>query len=854
MSPAPPRIFDDHKLAGLLHLKVLRSPHHHARIRRIDTSEAERAPGVRRVIRGADVPRNLNTLLSLLNFGKDDEPSLATDKVRYKGEPIVAIVANSEREAFEALAKVRVDYDPLTPVFDVEEALKPGAPVVNETYPKNTFEYHGKYDHQKLRFGDVEQAFAQADHVLEQRYQMSPIEHAPTETNGSIAAPETNGRFVVYTCAQGLFFSLDTTAKILDVPSNKLHFIGGTVGGGFGGKVDSLTEPLATLGAMLTGRPVRYVLGREEEMQFGSPRGAERIYVKDGVMKDGRIIARKVRSYFDSGAYTRLSSYAVIKCAAHIPGPYTIPNVHADIYCVYTNRVPATAMRGFGVTGGRLRARMPDGQARAPHRHGPDGVPHPQRLSRRRHEGAPARGEEHRADRMRAGRGREGELADPRRVQAHVLARRRRRGARRDPADTARRRRAGAGARRRSSARRYDRPLTAPPPCAARRCGRPRSSRRVRPPPPAPPPRPRRRPPTAARRDAVLLRVRHPEALMKHRGKGMASINYPIGMNLGGDPSQALVHSNPTGKFTVSLSAIDLGQGMKSVTRQIAAETLGVPVEDVYVDTADSDTGPHDMGSFASRGTHRVGNAVMVAAREARGVMMEAAAEELEVNAGDLETDGLGNIHVKGAPHRKISTKDVAIAAQFRQGKTIAGRGIFLVPLSEVDPETGEMTPGDLLRACVSRRRGGGRRRDRRGRDDRDELGLRARPRAQSEHGRAAAGRRRLDGGQPRALRDARAVLSRPEPRPARLQRISDARAGRHLPAQHRGAGAAGAGRPVRRQGAGRDVRQPGAARGRECDLQRGRRAHRRVADHAREGAARDPRAGRRQAASEAVR
>ena len=100
-----------------------------------------------------------------------------------------------------------------------------------------------------------------------------------------------------------------------------------------------------------------------------------------------------------------------------------------------------------------------------------------------------------------------------------------------------------------------------------------------------------------------------------HRGRGIASINYPIGMNLGGDPSQALVHSNPDGKFTVALSSIDLGQGMKSVTRQIAAETLGVPVEDVYVDTADSDTGPHCMGSFASRGTHRVGNAVIEAAQ-----------------------------------------------------------------------------------------------------------------------------------------------------------------------------------------------------------------------------------------------
>jgi hypothetical protein len=102
---------------------------------------------------------------------------------------------------------------------------------------------------------------------------------------------------------------------------------------------------------MLTGRPVRYVLNREEEMLYGCPRGAERHYVKDGVMRDGRIVARKITSYFDAGAYTRLSSYGAVKCVAHIPGPYTIPNVHADSYCVFTNRTPATAMRGFGITG-----------------------------------------------------------------------------------------------------------------------------------------------------------------------------------------------------------------------------------------------------------------------------------------------------------------------------------------------------------------------------------------------------------------------------------------------------------------------------------------------------------------------
>ena len=178
-----------------------------------------------------------------------------------------------------------------------------------------------------------------------------------------------------------------------------------------------------------------------------------------------------------------------------------------------------------------------------------------------------------------------------------------------------------------------------------------------------------------------------------HRGRGFAAINYPIGMNLGGDPSQALVHSNPDGKFSVALSSIDLGQGMKSVTRQIAAETLGVPVEDVYVDTADSDTGPHCMGSFASRGTHRVGNAVIQAAQEARAVMLEAAAEELEVDAADLVTDGQGNIHVRGAPSRSITTMAACQAAQFLQGRTVSGRGIFLIPLSDVDPDTGEMTP-----------------------------------------------------------------------------------------------------------------------------------------------------------------
>jgi len=343
--------FDDHLFNGLLHMRCARSPHHHARIRRIDTSAAEKMPGVVRVLTGRDVPVNLNTLLSLLDFGLDDEPLLSETKVAYIGEPVAAVIAETEAQARAAASAVHVEWEVLPHVLDVEEAIKPGAPAVLDIYPNNKFVYHGKYDHQKLRYGDVDAAFRGVDHVVEGRYQMSPIEQAPIETCGAIAAPEQNDRYVCYTSTQALFFSLGTAAKMLKIPSSRLHFIGGTVGGGFGGKVDSIHEPLAILGTMLTGRPVKYAWDRAEEMQVGAPRGAERWYITDGVMANGRIVARKFIGYFDAGAYTRLSSYAIIKGVGHLPGPYTIPNVYADVFCVYTNRTPATAMRGFGITG-----------------------------------------------------------------------------------------------------------------------------------------------------------------------------------------------------------------------------------------------------------------------------------------------------------------------------------------------------------------------------------------------------------------------------------------------------------------------------------------------------------------------
>jgi len=190
--------------------------------------------------------------------------------------------------------------------------------------------------------------------------------------------------------------------------------------------------------------------------------------------------------------------------------------------------------------------------------------------------------------------------------------------------------------------------------------------------------------------------------MAKMRGTGIAAINYPTGMNLGGDPSQALIHATTTGSFIISLSSTDLGQGLKTVIAQIGAETLGVPFENVMIDTADTDTGPHCMGTFASRATHRVGNAVMMAANEAKQALLGVAADELEASPDDLELDGQGNIHVKGVPDRSISVIDTALAAHFKHGKTIAGRGIYMKQKSEVDPETGAMDPDSTeAHACT---------------------------------------------------------------------------------------------------------------------------------------------------------
>lgn len=340
--------FEDMTPPDMAFVKIHRSSRHHALIDNVDVSAALAVPGVLRVITHADVPANWYVVLRLIGVEPNDEPVLAEDRVLYVGEPIVAVVADSEAAAIEGAAKVDVTYTDLPAVLDVEEALSEDAPIIKQA-GTNYFVYEGHHA-RRVRFGDIEQGFADADRIFEWRYSSAPIEHAPTETTGCIVIPLGGGRLRIHSNTQAAFFTLDNTALILDRPFTDLQVKGGTVGGGFGGKVDVMVEPIACIAATMLDRPVKFVYTREEEMRVSSPRAAERIYIKDGVMNDGRIVARKVMLYVDSGAYSRHSPYGTTKAAAHLPGPYTIPNVYADCHCVYTNRTPSSAMRGFGVT------------------------------------------------------------------------------------------------------------------------------------------------------------------------------------------------------------------------------------------------------------------------------------------------------------------------------------------------------------------------------------------------------------------------------------------------------------------------------------------------------------------------
>ena len=339
---------DDVKVPGTLWTKALRSPHHSATFSGLDTSKAEAMPGVRAVITWEDVPLLEYGHLSALGIPAD-EPLLAKDEVRYKGQPIALVAAEDEDTAQAAVEAIGIEFEERTPLLDIRRAFDEDAPRIHQWgnwYPH----FEAEMDRRQIRKGSIEAAFEQADVIVQGVYRPAAIEHVPLETQVSLVVPEANGRLTIYSCTQALYFSMGVVAAHLNVPLNKLKVVGGTVGGGFGGKVDTATETMCALLAQKSGRPVKWRWTREEEFLCSSTRAPWHMEIADAVSSDGWILGRKMLTLHDSGAYSRFSPYGLTKHSFHHTGAYTIPNLEFDGFVVFTNRVPTTAMRGFGVT------------------------------------------------------------------------------------------------------------------------------------------------------------------------------------------------------------------------------------------------------------------------------------------------------------------------------------------------------------------------------------------------------------------------------------------------------------------------------------------------------------------------
>ena len=341
---------------GLLHVAVLRSPHPHARIVGIDKSRAEAAPGVVALLTGADIAA-MPGITPYHGPAFADQPVLAIDRVRHEGEQVVAVAAESRRAAEEALEQVEVEYEPLPVVLDVLDAIKPDAPIVHEEIrPSGAFAdlAHVKAGdrsnicyHYKLRKGDVDRAFAEADRIFEDVFTAPPAQHVPMEPHVSLAYVDEGGRINIHTASQSPSFVRGELARMLGVPMNRIRVRVPYLGGGYGAKLYNKLEPIVAILAMKTGRPVKYSLSREEEFQTVTKHGVV-VKLKTAV-KGSAMTARKCEVYWDTGAFAEIGPRIVHKSGYTSSGPYKIPNVSIDSYCVYTNKPPAGPFRGFGV-------------------------------------------------------------------------------------------------------------------------------------------------------------------------------------------------------------------------------------------------------------------------------------------------------------------------------------------------------------------------------------------------------------------------------------------------------------------------------------------------------------------------
>jgi len=572
----------DLKMDDFLHLKVLRSDLPHARIKQIHIEAASQMPEVVYVFTHRDIPGK--NLIGMIN---KDQHVLADEKVRFVGDPIALVVANSEIDAEQALGEIHVEYENLPQIFDPEVALE-SPTLIHET---------GNLLHQSnVIKGDIDQGFLDADLIIERTYQTSMLEHSYLEPDAGAAWIDEDGKIAIFASTQNLYYDHRQIVDCLGVEPDQVRCIQPVTGGGFGGKLDITVQCFLALAVYHLRRPVRLKYSREEAYLATVKRHPLTMRYKTGATQDGRLVAMEVDIIGDTGAYGSYGLAVAGRSAVHATGPYQVPHVKVTSKVVYTNHPFCGAMRGFGVP-----------QVAIAH--------------------------ESQMDILAEELG-----MDP--FEIRIL-------------------------------NAFDRGSeTSTGQILHESIGIKECLRQV-----------------YHQREETAQQVPEPGKLL---GTGVGAMWYGIGNTGVKNPASARAELDREGKLILYTSAADIGQGSNTALRQMAASEMGIGIEDIKMVRGDTSVTPDAGATSASRQTYISGNAVRLATKQLRKLVLDNASHFLKISANELFIE---DRQIKSEKNGEIllSLKEIAAKAH-DMGEPLVGDGFFDPPTTGLDA-TGQGSP-----------------------------------------------------------------------------------------------------------------------------------------------------------------
>ena len=614
-----PLFTDDYDMPGMLYAKILKSPHAHARIKSINAEKAKALPGVHAVLTHEDIP-----IIRHTKAGQSyREPSpydhaILDNKVRFVGDRVALVAAESYQIAEEALELIEVEYEVLPAVFRAEDAIKPGAPVIHDEEDAEGILDASKnlIGHIGVEVGDLEKGFEESDVIVENTYYAKKMKHCMPEPHVSMSYLDENDRLVIVTSTQVPFHTRRQLSRILQMPMGKIRVIKPRIGSGFGNKQGMHLEDVVAVLTLKTKRPVKLMYTREEEFLCGWTRHPQTIKMKTGAKKDGTIIANEMIVLASTGAYGDHATTVQGNTGNKVLPIYPVPNIRFSCDVTYTNLPVCGAFRGYGATQGTFAL---EGQV--------------DEIAKRLN-----------MDPL--------EIRKKNRIHTEHV----------DPISKK------VGESTHGKVR------------VIRSCGLGDGIEKG-----------------AEIIDWKNKRGNPGDGKIK-RGVGMACSMQGSGIP-GVDWGAATIKMNDDGTFRLFVGATDLGTGSDTVLSQIAAETLGVRLEDITILSSDTDFTPFDVGAYASSTTYISGGAVKKAAESARQQILEIAAKMMEEKPEDLICKARKVIAKSG---KEASMEDVAMYIVYREKKQITvteshmsddSPPPFTVQFAEVavDTETGEV-------------------------------------------------------------------------------------------------------------------------------------------------------------------